>query len=652
MARRGDAVIGFAECRPEAGRGGVLQSVERIPNGSGNGWAMTGPVRAAEDPRTDRRARALWWATLATAGFAVALGTVVVTEALVGDRLLHPGLAGALRAAWIGLYAGVGVYLAWRRPEWGLGVLMTTLAAMGAVASLDAFAGQVPYTISRIVTIAIVPVAALMLMTFPAGRIGKDRERRLVLIAVPLLAGIGAAYLMVAPTAPWSQAVSQCRDACSTSAVQVTDAPGAARALVVALAAVAIVSILAALVVLLREIRSASPVAKRTLKPVAWLTVVWGAPLSVGLVALAIDPGPERLSPYLISTGIIRAILPLALLAVLLAYAVRTRVIQDELMSQLARARDPAQVESLMSEALRDPSLRLAFRNGAGWMDVEGRPLPPNGDGERGWVEMSISGIGAGAVTFDPALSTQGERMQAIAAFGAVALERARADAELIAVRQRLVAVAEAERRRIERSLHDGAQQHLVGMMVRMAMAREVLAARPKTAQDILGELALDLQHALDELRELAHGLYPAVLVDHGLPEALRSAARHSPVPVEVEVGAVGRFEPLREAAVYFCCAEALQNALKHAGSDPQIRIGLWLDADRALRFEVADRGPGFVSGPLPTGSGLLGMRDRVEGVGGTLSIESERGRGTVVRGRIPAEDPSSGAPAQEPAAG
>ncbi len=493
------------------------------------------------------------------------------------------------------------------------------------------------------------PVAALMLMSFPAGRIGREWERRLVLIAVPVIVAIGTAYLMVAPTAPWSQAVSQCRDDCSTSAIQVTEAPGAARGLVVALAVVAIVSILAALVVLVREIRAASPVAKRTLKPVAWLTLVWGGPLCVGLAALAIDPGPERLSPYLISTGIIRAALPLALLAVLLAYAVRTRVIQDGLMSRLGGARDPAQVENLISEALGDPSLRLAFRNGSGWIDVEGRPLPSNGAGDRGWVEMTIAGAGAGALTFDPALSTQGQRVQAIAAFGAVALERARADAELMEVRQRLVSVAETERRRIERSLHDGAQQHLVGMMVRMATAREVLAAHPKMAQDILAGLALDLQHALDELRELAHGLYPSVLVDHGLAEALRSAARHSPVPVEVELGELGRFDPLREAAVYFCCAEALQNAVKHGGADPRVRLRAWLDADRALSFEVADRGPGFVSGPLATGSGLMGMRDRIEGVGGTLSIESAPGRGTVVWGRISADDAPGAPPPMEP---
>ena len=105
---------------------------------------MTGSVRAAEDPSADRRARTLWWAALATGGFALALGVVVVTAGLVGDQLLHPGLAGALRAGWIGLYAGVGVYLAWRRPAWGLGVLMTTVAALTAVACLDASPARSP----------------------------------------------------------------------------------------------------------------------------------------------------------------------------------------------------------------------------------------------------------------------------------------------------------------------------------------------------------------------------------------------------------------------------------------------------------------------------------------------------------------------------
>jgi len=585
-----------------------------------------------------RRPRAAWPAAVATAALAVALGTPLVVAALLGDQLRHPATAAGLRAAWIGLYAGVGLYFAWRRPEWELGLLMTSLGAIAAIASLDALEGAVPYTASRIATIALVPVSALMLLSLPVGRIAGDRSRRLIVISVPLLLAIATAYLMVAPTAPWSQAVSQCRDACATSSIQVADAPGLADALLVPFAAAAVGAIVVAIVVLVRQIRVATPPAKRALTPVAWLTVIWGVPLCVGLGALAISPGPERLSPYLVSTGVIRALLPLALLAALLASAAHTRAIQDALVSRFATARDAAEVESLIAEALQDPSLRLVFHDGSGWIGVDGRPLPPGVTAEdRGRLDIAMSGGTAGALTFDPALRTQVGRIQAIAALGAIALERARIDAELAAVRKRLVSVAEHERRRIERSLHDGAQQHLVGMMVRMAVAREVLLAEPDMAPAILRDLGREVQHALDELRELSHGLYPPVLVDHGLAEALRSAARHSPLPVDAEIGEVGRFEPSQEAAVYFCCAEALQNAVKHAGADPRIRVRLWLDHDTALSFEVTDDGRGFVPGPPATGSGLMGMLDRVESVGGTLAIDSAPGRGTAVRGRIPA---------------
>lgn len=584
------------------------------------------------------RPRAAWPAAVATAAFAIALGAPLVVAALVGDVLRYPASAAGLRAAWIGLYAVVGLYFAWRRPEWELGLLMTSVGAIAAVASLDALEGEIPYTVARIATVALVPVSALMLLALPVGRIDADRGRRWILVTVPIILATGTAYLMLAPTAPWSQAVSQCRDECAASAIQVVDAPGVAHALLWPFAAAGVGSIAVALVVLVRQVRAATPVARRTLTPISWLTVIWGVPLSVGLVMVATDPGPERLSPYLVSTGIIRAALPLALLAAMLAFAARTRAIQDALVSRFASARDTAEVEHLIAEALQDPSLRLAFRDGSRWIGVEGRMLPPETTSDdRGRLAIAMSGGAAGALTFDPALRSQEGRVQAIAALAAIALERARIDAELAAVRKRLVAVAEDERRRIERSLHDGAQQHLVGMMLRMGVAREVLLAQPDMAPAILRDLGLEVQHALDELRELSHGLYPPVLVDHGLAEALRSAARHSAVPVETEIRPVGRFEPSQEAAVYFCCAEALQNALKHAGADTRIRLRLWLDDDAALTFEVDDDGRGFIPEPPATGSGLMGMRDRVESVGGTLVIDSAPGRGTAVRGTIPA---------------
>jgi signal transduction histidine kinase len=605
---------------------------------TGTAASIRGFFGRAGTPAADSEPRPMWQAALVVAAIAVVLGGPLVIAALVGDQLRYPGTAAALRACWIGLYAGVGLYFARTRPEWRLGLLMTTVGAVSAVASVDALSGSGPYTLSRIAMLALVPLCALMLVAFAPGSSDRGIESALLVASLPVLLAIGTAYLMVSPSAPWSQAVSQCRGTCADSAIQVADAPGVARGLLVALAVAGCGVLAAALTLLVRRIRTSTAVARRTLTPVAWLTLVWGVSLCAGLIAVAVDPSRDQMAPYLAATGAIRALLPLGLLGALTWYAARTRAIQVDLMPRLAGARDPAQVQRLISEALRDPSLRLAFRGDSGWVDVDGRPLAEedvHGDG-RAWVDMTMSGAAAGTVTFDPALRTLGERVQAIAALGAVALERARADEERRALQRRLVAVAEGERRRIERTLHDGAQQHLVGMMVRMAVAREVLAAQPEMAQDIMSELGLEVQHALEELRELAHGLYPPVLVDHGLAEALGSAARHCPLPVETDIEGVGRFDPVREAAVYFCCAEALQNAVKHGGPDPRISVALLAEANGDVVFEVADGGAGFIVAPPRTGSGLMGMHDRIEGVGGTLTIRSAPGRGTVVRGRVP----------------
>src|SRR5690606_35751871 len=136
----------------------------------------------------------------------------------------------------------------------------------------------------------------------------------------------------------------------------------------------------------------------------------------------------------------------------------------------------------------------------------------------------------------------------------------------------------------------------------------------------------VDVQQALDELRELAHGLHPPVLVDHGIADALRAAARHAPTAVDLRLDEVGRLDANQEAAVYFCCAEALQNASKHGGADPRTVVRLWREDD-LVAFEVSDEGPGFVVGTLRPGTGLMGMRDRLEAVGGTLALDSAPGR-------------------------
>ncbi|HLN42355.1 MAG TPA: histidine kinase [Acidimicrobiales bacterium] len=207
---------------------------------------------------------------------------------------------------------------------------------------------------------------------------------------------------------------------------------------------------------------------------------------------------------------------------------------------------------------------------------------------------------------------------------------------ELRASRARIVAAADAARRQIERNLHDGAQQHLVALAVNVRLARQLAERDPEASGKILDQLGEAVQEAVQELRALAHGIYPPLLIDRGVAEALRSAAGRAALPTEVDAEGLDRYSPEREAAVYFCCMEALQNAGKHAGDGAAAFVRVWQEGANLL-FEVRDTGAGFdAAGTLASGAGFVNMSDRVGAIGGTFSVTSAPGAGTTVAGSIP----------------
>ncbi len=211
------------------------------------------------------------------------------------------------------------------------------------------------------------------------------------------------------------------------------------------------------------------------------------------------------------------------------------------------------------------------------------------------------------------------------------ALER-QAD-ELRASRARIVAAADSERRRIERDLHDGAQQYLVGLAANLRAAQDLIGSDPHKAGAIIEELSGTVGQAMQEFRDLSHGIYPPLLQDRGLAAALANAARSLPIPARVDSDGLGRYDPAVEATIYFCCVEALQNAAKHGGETAAVR--LW-EQDGKILFEVSDDGPGVDPARSTAGAGLTNMRDRVGAIGGTVEIGAGNGRGTAVRGTIP----------------
>lgn len=304
-----------------------------------------------------------------------------------------------------------------------------------------------------------------------------------------------------------------------------------------------------------------------------------------------------------------------------------------------------AAVEQLIRRVLDDPQARLVFwlPRSEQFVDRHGAHVVLDPAGETiTWRAFGHGDARILAVVHDVALSEDPELVEAAGTASLLALENRRLEHDLLdsvdalrASQRRLVGAASAERRKIERDLHDGVQQKLVALRIQLELTRDL--ARESGLGSRLAGLAADFDDALDELRSTAHGIYPPVLADEGLEAALREVARRSTVPLTVDLEDVGRLSEDRETAIYYCCLEALQNVAKHAGGDAAASLRLWRDR-KAVRFSVIDDGVGFVPRPAHRGAGLTNMSDRIGAVGGTLTVRSAPGEGTTILGRVAIE--------------
>jgi signal transduction histidine kinase len=269
---------------------------------------------------------------------------------------------------------------------------------------------------------------------------------------------------------------------------------------------------------------------------------------------------------------------------------------------------------------------------------LAGTGLPPVPGAERA-LPVTHEGelLGALAISMprsEVVTSATDKLLTDVASQTGLVLRNVRLIEELRASRQRLVTTQDEERRRLERDIHDGAQQQLVALAVKLRLVEATALKDPNKATDLAAQARTEAQEALDALRDLARGIYPPLLADQGLAAALEAQARKIPVSVRVEPDGVGRYPQETEAAAYFCVLEALQNVTKYAeASSVTVRLR---SGDGVLGFEVHDDGRGFDPASTPRGSGLQNMADRLEALGGSLQVESTPGRGTVVIGRIP----------------
>ena len=305
----------------------------------------------------------------------------------------------------------------------------------------------------------------------------------------------------------------------------------------------------------------------------------------------------------------------------------------DDVLPRLAR---------VLGEGIGAERIVVSLRTGdrtvpiASW--PEGDAAPPSN--ERAF-EVRHQGDALGEIRVDmPTNETMDagqERLAAdVAAQAGLVLRNAALVADLRESRRRIVAAQDERARKLERNIHDGAQQQLVALALKLGLVERVVRTDTAAAESMVAEAKVDANDALENLRDLARGIYPPLLADQGLAAALRSQARKAAVPVEVEPDGIGRYPAETEAAVYFSCLEALQNVAKYAeASSATVRVS---QSNGSLTFEVADDGRGFDPGAAERGSGLQGMADRLAALGGTLTVRSAPGEGTTIAGVLPVE--------------
>ena len=401
--------------------------------------------------------------------------------------------------------------------------------------------------------------------------------------------------------------------------------------------------VIAVLVSLIRRWRRASAPERRVYAPVYGA----GIAMMLALIAVLVSQSTARESEVE-SVAFLVTLVPLALMPYLfLASLVRARMIQSgavgELIARLGEAPRPGELREALARALGDNSLELVYwlPEDERFVDADGHPyeLPPEGSG-RAVTKVEREGGCIAAIVYDDSLrDAEPPTVRAVGAAAALALQNERLEAELRAKvqevrasRERMLSIGLEERRRLERDLHDGAQQRLVSMALNMRLARAKLRDDPDAADRLLVGAGEELDAALEELRELARGIHPAVLTDRGLDTALETLARRAPVPVELETLPGERLPEAVELAAYFVVAEALTNVAKYAEAS---RATVNVDRDNGrVVVSVTDDG---VGGANPAnGTGLRGLADRLAVIEGRLDVESERGRGTTITARIP----------------
>ncbi|MEA2335611.1 MAG: hypothetical protein QOG40_2101 [Solirubrobacteraceae bacterium] len=567
----------------------------------------------------------------------LALATGVATFLVVLDGH-HNSDRGAFAALTLAIgwgFTGTGLYVWRRQPASRIGPLMTAVGFSGLLKALGFANDSVLFTVGSLAAVLIYAVLVHLLLSFPSGRLESRLDR--LLVAGAYLNTIVLQLALVVFSDPAKEGCSRC----PANPLLITHSE-AARVIATAQLDIAIALLGAVVAILYRRWRGGTPSQGRAFAPVLGVGGLTFVLLMASLVVEQANVSSELAEALTLALFGSIACLPFAFLLGL----VRLRFSQAEaissLVGQLGGSGGRGGLRDALAEALGDRTLELAYwvPGRSSYVDADGRPMridpPPKG---KIATPIEHEGQRVAAIVHAAELADERELVQTVGAAAALTLRNERLDAELRAKvtelhasRSRIVQAGYEERRRLERDLHDGAQQRLMALGINLRLIRDRIESDPKQAAALLDASLHELGEATGELRELARGIHPAVLTNRGLAAALKGLAGRSPVPVEVLETPDDRLPSPVESAVYFVVAEALTNAARYARA--RVVTVSVVRHNGQVDVEVSDDGVGGAD--AEQGTGLRGLQDRVAALDGGLELTSADGKGTVLRASIP----------------
>jgi signal transduction histidine kinase len=567
----------------------------------------------------------LWVVALAGCAAAASSLALILTSDAVSGEVGEP-LVIALLSSWITIVYVLCGLIAWlRRPASRFGPLMIAAGFASFLTDLSWTTSDVPFTIGQALDL-LPPVLFLhVFLAYPSGRLQGQFERALIMTAYAIAIGFQVVRMSLGGFG-------------AHNLFEVAASRGAASAVLhVQLVAVSAFCVCGVGILAARRWRDGRPL-RRSLALLIDAFAVGLVMIAYLLVSYAFDgPGVAEIRwATFVTLGVAPAVF---LIGVLHDRLVRSAV--GELFLELRADPAPADLRDALARALRDPSLTLAYwlPEFGSYADHDGQPVQlRDPDGRRAIRLIDRGGGRVAALLHDRALEDEPELLAAVTAAAGIAIENARLNVELRArveelrgSRSRIVEAGQRERQRLERNLHDGAQHRLVALSLQLSLLEEELAGHGSaTAQ--LERARGEIDTSLDELREIAQGIHPAVVTGHGLAVALEQLVARAPVPIRVSVDIEGRLPAAIEMAAYYLISESLANIGKYAqASSATVEVAR---SNGDLHVEVADDGIGGADTEL--GSGLRGLADRVEALGGQLRIWSPHGGGTRLRAEIP----------------